>query len=154
MDDRTIRNKITAAVQEPAAPEALIRRNIVRAQALRAGREAEEKLAQSDETLPREEKELLAAQSLLGRLMLSNLPIEGVTAEALTERIRKAEYFRKEADRPTEQLLSDLQNGKMIRRMAALNRSRNEKALSDPAAAEERQKAPVREAPLKSGPAL
>ena len=144
-------------MQEPSAPEALIRRNIVRAQALGAGRNAEEKLAQAGETLSREEKEQLAAQSLLGRLMFGSLPPEGVSAEELTAELRGREDIREALSKPTDVLLSELKNGKLIRSLAAKERARagkkpEEKALGEKQ--EKERKTPVKASPVKKAPEI
>ena len=157
MDNMTIKNRMTVAMQEPSAPEALIRRNIVRAQALVAGQDAEEKLARAGKTLPREEKEQLAAQSLLGRLMLSSLPPEGVSAEKLTAELRGRENVREALSKPTDVLLSELESGKLVRSLAAKGRARvgkkpEEKTLGDKRAKE--GKTPVKASPAKKAPEI
>lgn len=157
MANEMIKNRIAAEMQEPSAPEELVRRTIVRAQALSAGRNAEEKLAQAGKMLSHEEKEQLAAQSLLGRLMLSSLPPEGVSAEKLTAELRGREDIRAALSKPTDVLLSELKNGKLIRSLAAKRRARagkkpEEKALSDKQ--EKERKTPVKASPVKKAPEI
>ena len=157
MANEMIKNRIAAEMQEPSAPEELVRRNIVRAQALRAGRSAEEKLAQAGETLPHEEKEQLAAQSLLGRLMLSSLPPEGVSAEKLTAELRNREDIRAALSKPTDVLLSELKSGKLIRSLAAKGRARagkkpEEKTLGQKKT--EERKTPTKASPVKKVPEI
>ena len=152
-NEELMKNKIADAMREPSAPEALVRRNIVRAKAITAGRNAEAKLAQAGELLSKEEKEQLAAESLLGRLMLSNLPRDGTSAEELTAELRSREDIRKALDQPTDVLLSDLSSGKLIRSLASKNPVRAaEKAATIKQTPE--KKAPVPESPGKTGPAL
>lgn len=157
MADKTIKNRIMDAMQEPSAPEELVRRTIVRAQLLRAGRNAEEKLAQTGKMLPHEEREQLAAQSLLGRLMLSSLPPEGVSAEKLTAELHSREDIRAALSKPTDVLLSELESGKLIRSLAAKGRARaekkpEEKALSDKQ--EKERKTPAKASPVKKAPEI
>ena len=156
-NEELMKNKIADAMREPSAPEALVRRNIVRAKAITAGRNAEAKLAQAGESLSKEEKEQLAAESLLGRLMLSNLPRDGISAEELTAELRGREDIRKALDQPTDVLLSDLSSGKLIRSLASKKPVRAaEKPPEKPEAVKQppEKKAPVPESPGKTGPAL
>lgn len=156
-NDEMIKNKIADAMREPSAPEALIRRNIVRAKAITAGRNAEEKLAQAGESLSKEEKEQLAAESLLGRLMLSSLPREGISAEQLTAELRGREEIRKALDQPADVLLSELNSGKLIRSLAAKELAKAGEKSPEKASAVKRtqeRKAPVPEIPGKNGPGL
>ena len=157
MANEMIKNRIAAEMQEPSAPEELVRRTIVRAQAISAGRNAEEKLAQAGKALSHEEKEQLAAQSLLGRLMLSSLPPEGVSAEKLTAGLRGRKDIREALSKPTDELLSELESGKLIRSLAAKGRARAgrkpaEKALSDKQ--EKERKTPVKASPVKKAPEI
>ena len=157
MANKMINNRITDAMQEPSAPEELVRRTIVRAQAIRAGRNAEEKLAQADKTLSHEEKEQLAAQSLLGRLMRSSLPPEGVSAEKLTAELRGREDIREALSKPTDELLSELKNGKLIRSLAAKGRTRAGKKPEGKALGEKQEKerkTPVKASPVKKAPEI
>ena len=157
MANEMIKNRITDAMQEPSAPEELVRRTIVRAQALVAGRDAEEKLARTGKTLSHEEKEQLAAQSLLGRLMLSSLPPEGVSAEKLTAELRGREDIREALSKPTDELLSELKNGKLIRSLAAKGRTRAGKKPEGKALGEkqeEERKTPVKASPVKKAPEI
>ena len=157
MDNVTIKNRIADAMQEPSAPEELVRRTVVRAQALRAGRNAEEKLARAGKTLLHEEKEQLAAQSLLGRLMLSSLPPEGVSAEKLTAALRGREDVREAHSKPADVLLSELESGKLIRSLAAKGRARAEKKPEEKTLGEKQKKerkAPVKAAPVKKAPEI
>ncbi len=157
MDNMTIKNRITDTMQEPPAPEALIRRNIVRAQALVAGRDAEEKLVRAGKTLSHEEKEQLAAQSLLGRLMLGSLPPEGVSAEKLTAELRGREDIREAFSKPTDVLLSELKNGRLIRSLAAKERARAGKRPEERAPGDKREKerkTPVKASPVKKAPEI
>ena len=157
MAKEIIKNRIAAEMQEPSAPEELVRRNIVRAQALRAGRDAEKRLAQAGETLSHEEKEQLAAQSLLGRLMFGSLPPEGASAEKLMAELRGREDIRTALSKPTNELLSELKSGKLIRSLAAKGRERAgkkpaEKALGGKQA--EERKTPAKVLPIKETPAI
>ena len=156
-NDEMIKNKIADAMREPSAPEALIRRNIVRAKAITAGRNAEEKLAQAGESLSKEEKEQLAAESLLGRLMLSNLPRDGISAEELTSELRSREDIRIALDQPADVLLSELNSGNLIRLLAAKKPVRAAEKPQERAAAvkqTQEKKAPAPEPPGKNGPCL
>ena len=152
MDDMTIKNRITDAMREPPIPESLMERTVELARAVGAGREAEKKLARTNEALPREEKEQLVAQALIGRLMRNGLPPEGVSAEKLTEELRSREGFREAMEKPTNVLRSELKNGKLILGLAAKERARTEKEPAEKILAEVQKNTPHKEAPVKKTP--
>ena len=157
MDDMTIKNRINDAMRRPSVPESLMERTVELARAVGAGREAERKLAQSGETLPRDEKEQLVAQGLVGRLMRNHLPPEGVSAEKLTEELRGREDFRKAIEKPTDVLLGELKNGRLILSLAAAERAGAKKTMPEKTMGEarvEEKKMPVKKAPEIKAPGL
>jgi hypothetical protein len=68
MDEKTMKNTIIAAMNEPRPPEALVESTVVRAKAVVMGRRAEVRLESEEPTLPLGKRIELAAQSLIGRL--------------------------------------------------------------------------------------
>ena len=117
MDDLTIRNKLEEALREPSAPPGLVERTVARAELLTRGREAERELAGG---AGEERRELLAAQALLGRVMLTNRPPEGKSAQELTGELLQSERFRAAvAGRPAAELLSGMRTGRLLRSFGA-----------------------------------
>lgn len=113
MDDATIKNKISRALSEPHAPQRLVERTIVRVRAIEAGREAEAALAALGSAAPTEHTRALAARGAVGRLMASNAPPEGAGIEQLERQLAALPAFRALTDRPADQVLQDLQSGKL-----------------------------------------
>lgn len=134
MDDRSIREKLTRAMAEPKAPEALIRQTIVRTGAVRDGLRAEEKLESDGSSLSPGERRELAAKSVVGRLMQNVRPPDGVTAERMTKQLMDMPAFRKLAEQPADRLLSDIRLGR-VNRILASSGSAPEKSTDTPMAA-------------------
>ncbi len=149
MNDMKIQNKMAQALQEPSPPESLVSRTIVRAQALVEGRQAERRLAEG--SFDAEEKAQLAAQRLVGRVMLPNVPPEGASVALMKDQLLENKEFRQMTERPAEQLLSELQTGRMIRSLGEQKYFRAEKKTP---AVEKKQ--PTLENPMRSkgGPSL
>lgn len=136
MDEAAMKSKIQRAMNEPAAPEGLVRRTIVRANAIEAGRAAENELQALGSAAATEHSRALAARGALGRLMLANAPPDGAGLELLERQLRQLPAFRTLADRPADQVLQDLRSGKFTAQLA--------KALPKPKAEvrQDRQRAP------------
>lgn len=132
MDEMTVKNRITEAVREPPAPEALIQRTILRAKAITAGRRAEEQLETGEKDLSGARRRELAATSLIGRLAaVADLP-EGVRPEQMAARLAEEPRFVRAVE--SGNVLSRLKSGELLNA-----------ALQPP----KRREAP---APEKSGP--
>ena len=116
-------------MQEPPVPEKLLERTLILARTVRQGREAEKRLAESP---PRSEKEQLAAQSILGRLFCGQFPPEGANPEKLAEELRGKEEFRRAVEQPADALLSDLQDGRLLRSLAAKRAKAEKKSTEQP----------------------
>ena len=90
MDEYVIKQKIQKACFEPRAPEELIQKVILRAQAVTMGAQAQKQL----ETAPVEKHAELAAHVLVGQLAtVSELP-KGARPEQLAQQLaQKAEFL-------------------------------------------------------------
>lgn len=129
MSDMTIKEKLTAALREPPAPPGLVEQTVVRAQAIVAGREAEQQL-ESDSTLSRAEQVKLAAQSVVGRLMLKQPPPTNATADTMCRQLQENEAFCRLADQPPKALLAEVRNGAFLRKLGEQMTPQNGKAPS------------------------
>lgn len=119
MDEQLFKKKLTAAMSEPSAPDALIRRTLIRVQAVRNGAAAEDRLARDGEQLSGPERKILAAQSVVGRLMQSVVPPDGVNTEMMTKQLMQKPAFQKLSDLPADRLLDDLRHGRINKMLAA-----------------------------------
>ena len=109
-----IRKKFEEALDEPKVSTDFVETMVTRANAITAGREAEKKLAGA---LTPEEKCLYTAQSVVGRLMMTNKPPRGATVEGMTEQLEKSDKFRSMVGK-TPDILGELRNGSFIRKFA------------------------------------
>lgn len=113
MDDKQIREKLGEALKAPSPPQELVERTVERAKAITAGREAEKKLSlqEGGRADPH-----LAAQSVVGRLMMVRQPPNGASAEAMASQLEQNPDFRTAVDCPAKQLLEELQSGRVMQR--------------------------------------
>ena len=89
MDEYVIKQKIQKAFVEPKAPEGLVEKVILRANAVTMGVNAQKAL----ETAPAEKMGELAARALIGQLAaVSELPA-GVAPEHLAQQLEQAPVF-------------------------------------------------------------
>ena len=146
-EERMIKEKLTAAMNEPTVSAEFVERMVVRANAITRGREAEKQLSVLSADAAPEEKLDLTAQGAVGRLMLSQKPPHGVTVEQMTDQLKANGAFRAFAEEPADRVLHDLKSGDFIRRVTAPARQSTHEA---PEAAP----APVREAPVRTAPEL
>ena len=116
MDERNLKNQIADALQAPEVPENLLERTIVRARAITAGRAAERQLAECGDALPADEAAGLTAQSVVGRLMLTVQPPDGVDEAAMTAQLLENEKFRSLTALPAEKQLQELHGGGFLSR--------------------------------------
>ena len=92
-EERSTQSALTEALREPSAPENLIRRTVLRCQAVSRGREAEKELARPDGR-SKEETARLLAYGLLGRLV-QDVPLpERTTPETAVEKILSDQRFQ------------------------------------------------------------
>ena len=130
MDEQTLKNEIRTAYSSlPGAPAALVERTVLRARAIAQGREAERTLAEKSETLSAQEKTSLAAQSVVGRLMLTNEPPEN--AENMAERLAQEPSFASFASLPPEEMCRKLRSGAFLKNFAP-KKEKAEKAEKTP----------------------
>lgn len=139
------KTKLEQALQEPKAPEKLVRRTIRRCQLVSAGRRAEETLASKGNAVTVQEARALAADSILGRMANQKDVPDTLNAQSLV----KDERFCKLADRPADQLLKGLQQGTIFQEIAA---SQKKAPVTRQKTQELRKNTPVKKAPHRSGP--
>lgn len=139
-----IRTKLEQALNEPAAPEALVTKTIRRCKLVSAGRRAEEALAAKGNAVGVQERRTLAADGILGRMALQREVPEALS----TQRLVQEEGFCRLADRPAEQLLAGLQKGTIFREIAAAGKPAAQKQGANVMT----QENPVKKAPERSGP--
>lgn len=140
-----IKTKLEQALNEPKAPEPLVKRTIRRCQLVTAGRRAEETLAAKGNAVTLQEGRQLAADSILGRIAGER----DVPEELSAQRLVKDERFCKLADRPADQLLAGLQRGTIFREIkAAAGKGTPEMRRGR----RPEKEAPVKKAPHRSGP--
>lgn len=142
-----IKTRIQQALKEPTVPDSLVTRTIRQCQMVTAGREAEEMLASKGNNASLQERRLLAANSILGRLAQQNEVPEELSAQRLVQ----DQGFCRLVDRPPEKLLQDIQQGTLFREIVAEAKkntptAQNEKTLS--------QDPPVKKGPVRSGPSM
>lgn len=144
MNEMTIKGKLAAALHEPPAPPGLVERTVVRAQAIVAGREAEQKLECSD-TLSHAEFMDLAARSVVGRLMQKRMPPDNVSADMMYKQLQESDAFCRLADQPPKMFLAEVKNGALLRKLGG------QTALSGK---QQTNKTPPASNIAKGGPAL
>ena len=116
MDELNVKNQIAEALREPEVPRNLVERTVVRARAITAGRAAEQQLAAQGDALPAREAAALTAKSVVGRLMLTAQPPDGVDEAAMTAGLMESEKFRGLAELPAEKRLQELRSGEFLAR--------------------------------------
>lgn len=115
-EERSAKTQIAEALNEPKVREEFVDELVVRTRAVETGRKAEEKLAEGGK-LTAEEKHLLAAQSVVGKLMQTRKPPKNVTGEMMTAQLIGNKQFTAAADRSGDRLALDLRSGELIRRV-------------------------------------
>lgn len=131
-----VAGRIGAALEEPSVSPAFVNRMIARVNAITRGREAEAKLL-SHGFASEEEKISLAAESVVGRLMLTGKPPANVPVSELAGELSRYESFRAAASVPPEKIVADLNNGILIRTTAEKERKAAAPAASAPCRAAE-----------------
>ena len=116
MSEMTIKGKLAAALHEPPAPPGLVERTVVRAQAIVAGREAEQKLEQ-DSVTSHAEYMNLAAQAVVGRLMTRQMPPANVSADMMYQQLLESDAFCRVADQTPKAFLGEIRNGMFLRKI-------------------------------------
>ena len=104
------------ALCEPAPPEKLVEQTIKRCQAVTRGRLAEERLAGEKDGLSPYERRELVADALLGRLSLQMELPHGLDRDWLL----KQDAFSRAADGPAVNVLAELRQGTLLRRMTGI----------------------------------
>lgn len=137
MNELTVKNKIIRAMQEPAVPDRLVQRTIVRGRAVSAGVRAEVRLEREEGSLSLSERVELAAVSLVGRLAtVSQLP-EGAEPETLAAQLAGEPRFVRAVEGGN--VLARLKSGELLKT-----------TLREPVKRE--SPAPERKGPEVSGP--
>lgn len=118
--NENFKRQLEIALCEPAPPEKLVECTIQRCQAVHRGRLAEERLAgETDEIFSRERLELVA-DALLGRLSLQMELPHGLDREWLL----KQDAFCRVADGSAANILTELRQGRLLRRMTGVMEGR------------------------------
>ena len=116
MNEMEFKEKLSAAMAEPAVPPKLVDNTVKRVQTLLQGREAEKRLA-SDGALSAKEKTDLAADGVLGRLAGSGkLPLGADTA-ALKQQLLQNERFGQLTRQTPRSIAGGLENGELLKSM-------------------------------------
>lgn len=144
MSEVTIKGKLAAALHEPPAPPGLVERTVVRAQAIVAGREAEQKLECND-ALSRAEFMDLATRSVVGRLMQKQMPPDNVSANMMYRQLQESDAFCRLADQPPKMFLAEVKSGALLRKLGEQTAQRGK---------QETNKMPPVSNIAKGGPAL
>ena len=114
--NENFKRQLEIALCEPVPPEKLVECTIQRCQAVHRGRLAEERLAgETDEVSSRARLELVA-DALLGRLSLQMELPHGLDREWLL----KQEAFCRAADGSAANVLTELRQGTLLRRMTGV----------------------------------
>ena len=119
MNEMTIKNRIEAAIGVQSAPEKLVRQTILRVQGIVAGRNAEQRLEQEGEALPKEELARLTAVGLIGRLAVAAPLPEGSSLQQMTEQLAKSPQLQQRLNRPVAETLSRLRSGMLFKELGA-----------------------------------
>lgn len=118
--NENFKRQLEIALCEPAPPEKLVESTIQRCQAVTCGRLAEERLvSETDKTSSRERLELVA-DALLGRLSLQAELPRGLNREWLLTQ----DAFCRAADGPAVNVLAELRQGTLLRRMTGVMEGR------------------------------
>ena len=112
--------QLEIALCEPAPPEVLVEQTIKRCQAVTRGRLAEERLAGEMDGITSHEQRELVADALLGRLSLKMGLPRGLNREWLLQQ----EAFCRAADSPALNILTELRQGTLLRRMTGVMEGR------------------------------
>ena len=114
--NENFKRQLEIALCEPVPPEKLVECTIQRCQAVHRGRLAEERLAGEKDGISPHDQRKLVADALLGRLSLQmDLP-RGLDREWLL----KQDAFCRTADGPVANVLTELRQGTLLRRMTGV----------------------------------
>ena len=119
MNELTYRKIVAAAIREPDVPGTLVERTKVRSRGIVDGRAAQQRLAALKEAPPGEELQRLAAQCIVGQLMLETLPPEGVSCQMMIDQLMQQAAFQQCVTQPAETLLRSVQSGELLERLAS-----------------------------------
>ena len=118
--NENFKRQLEIALCEPAPPEVLVEETIKRCQAVRRGRLAEERLAGEMDGITSHEQRELVADALLGRLSLKMGLPRGLDREWLLTQ----DTFCRAADSPAPNILAELRQGTLLRRMTGVMEGR------------------------------
>lgn len=118
--NENFKRQLEIALCEPAPPEVLVEQTIKRCQAVRRGRLAEERLAGEMDGITSHEQRELVADALLGRLSLKMGLPRGLDREWLLTQ----DTFCRAADSPAVNILTELRQGTLLRRMTGVMEGR------------------------------
>ncbi len=118
MDDLSVKEKIVNAMAEPRAPDALVERMVQRVKAIETGRRAEEQLRSEGGEPQPEARTMLAAESIVGRLMQRTPPPDGVTGAQMARQLKEQPRFRELVESDAD-LLNGLTSGRLLKKLGA-----------------------------------
>lgn len=116
--EETIKQKITAAMDEPAVPPEVVERALDRVNAVLAGREAEKQLASLGAAASGELKTELAAKAITGKLLSNRKPPRYVTSDMMTRQLTEDKSFRGLTSGDPVRLAQDIRSGEIFRKLA------------------------------------
>ena len=131
MDDRTWKERLTAAMAEPKAPPKLVDDTVARVQTLYKGQEAEKRLRQ-EKTLSEKDRAELAADGVLGRLARSGTLPLGADTAALKRQLLTNERFTQLSRQPGRSIVGGLENGELMKSMVQPSAKPPAKAIQPP----------------------
>ena len=112
MNELQFKNKLAEALREPPAPPDLVEKTVARVRTLEKGLAAERRL-RDGQAPPAEERMLLLADSILGRLARSgNLPL-GADTQALKSQLLNNQQFQGLASKDPKAVLDVWDSGKL-----------------------------------------
>lgn len=113
--DLEITKLLAERMDEPSVPSEFVDRWVTRASAILDGQEAEKKLGDQGVSLDREETIDLTARSVVGRMMLNQMPPKGVTGQVMVDQLKGLPAFRMQTDKPRNRLMYDIRSGEILR---------------------------------------
>ena len=132
MEEEEIIENIVNSMAEPKAPEDLVKRTVERGKAIEAGLEAEKKLFSFGDKIEQSEKTMLAAKSIIGRLMQVSMPPKGITSEKMSADLANNEAFKRASDKSSKELLESIKNGELVKEINTPKKAKNVSEINVP----------------------
>lgn len=132
MKELEVKENIVKSMAEPKAPKDLVARTIERGKAIEMGFEAEKELLSSGDKISSSERTLLAAKSIVGRLMQVSKAPNGVTSEKMSMDLASNEAFKKAANKNAKELLESIKNGELVKEINAPKKVKSTTQIDTP----------------------